>query len=195
MTSEEVVDCVLRDRKFYERSGGGVTVSGGEPTFQYEFLLGLLSAFKKEGLHTVQETNGLLSWDKLEHLTKLVDIFYFDLKGIDPVLHKEQTGVSNDLILTNAKWLIGKFNVVFRLPLIPTLNTTPELIKRLDDFLSEINATEIHLLPYHRLGEEKLESIHTHQQPLSISEMTLIEAERLKQILQKPSRRVFIGGF
>ena len=99
----EVVASVLRDKPFFVRSGGGATISGGEPTFQYDFLRALLSTLKKEGLHTVLETNGFLPWEKLNPLIDLVHIFYFDLKAINPVRHQELTGVTNTLILDNAE--------------------------------------------------------------------------------------------
>ncbi len=191
----EVVTRVLRDKPFFDRSGGGVTISGGEPTLQYDFLRALLSALKKEGLHTVLETNGFLSWEKLEALLDLVRIFYFDLKAIDPVKHREFTGVANDLILDNADKLkkMGA-RVVYRLPLIPFLNATLDSIRQLGSFLDDIGAAEIHLLPYHSLGTGKIGSIHTSQQALSIPDMKAEEAEALKSLLERPGRKIIVGG-
>ncbi|KKM10351.1 hypothetical protein SY88_14220 [Clostridiales bacterium PH28_bin88] len=195
LTVEDVLAQVLRDRKFYERSGGGVTISGGEPTLQYDFLYALLQACKDEGLHTVLETNGLVAWEKLEQLTPLVDIFYLDLKSIDPALHKQHTGVSNDLILSNARKLMAKKQaVVFRLPLIPGINTTTAQLELMADFLNEIKAKEVHLLPYHKLGENKLASIHSGLHPLPVPEMSRGEAEELQKLFHAPGRRVIVGG-
>ncbi len=191
----ETVRRVLRDKKFFDRSGGGVTVSGGEPTFQYDFLCALLSAFKAGGLHTVMETNGFLPWVKLESLIDLVDIFYFDLKEIDPIRHQELTGVRNDQILENAGKLAETGSaVVFRLPLIPSFNTTPDSINRMVSFLNELQVPEIHLLPYHSLGSDKLTGIHTSQQALSIADMKHEAVEEFKKSFDKPGRKVLIGG-
>lgn len=195
MTVEEVVQQVRRDRLFYEQSGGGVTVSGGEPTRQYDFLAALLQAFKGEGLHTVLETNGLLAWKKLQALTRWVDLIYLDLKGIDPTLHRQQTGVDNRLILSNARRLMAAGqDVVFRLPLIPGLNSAPHQLDLLTRFLDDIGAREVHLLPYHKSGEDKLRNIHTSQRGLPIPAMTHAEAERLKALFERSGRKVMIGG-
>jgi len=195
LSVKEVLKRVLRDRKFFDRSGGGITISGGEPTLQYDYLIALLAALKNEGVHVVLETNGLLPWRKFEPLTNLVSIFYFDLKGMDLVLHQKHTGVSNEQILENARKLVAEqLNIVFRLPLIPTMNATPVAIKQLAVFLDEMEATEIHLLPYHRLGADKLEGIYTKQRLLSIPEMHVDEANKLKEIFEKPGRKVLIGG-
>jgi len=195
LSVEEVLKRVLRDRKFFDRSGGGLTISGGESTLQYDYLIALLAAFKNEGVHVVLETNGLLPWRKFEPLTHLVSIFYFDLKGMDPVLHQKHTGVSNEQILENARKLVAEqSNIVFRLPLIPTMNTTPVAIKQLAMFLDELEAIEIHLLPYHRLGTDKLGGIYTKQRLLSIPAMHVDEANKLKEIFEKPGRKVLIGG-
>lgn len=191
----EVVASVLRDKPFFVRSGGGVTISGGEPTLQYDFLLALLSALKKEGINTVLETNGFLPWEKLKALIDVVHIFYFDLKAIDPVRHRELTGVANTSILDNAGKLkkIGA-QVVYRLPLIPSLNATPDSLKPMASFLDDIEATEIHLLPYHSLGTGKIGSIHTSQQALAVADMKREEAEGLKSLFEKPGRRILVGG-
>lgn len=158
-------------------------------------MYALLKACKDEGLHTVLETNGLVAWEKMEQLTPLVDIFYLDLKGIDPVLHKHHTGVSNDLILSNARKLMAaKQAVVFRLPLIPGINAISAQLELMADFLNEIDAKEVHLLPYHKLGEKKLASIHSGLHPLPVPEMSRSEAQKLQRIFHAPGRKVVVGG-
>ncbi len=172
-----------------------MTISGGEPTLQYEFLVELLKELRKENYHVVLETCGFLKWDQLEPLAQMVDIFYLDIKGIDPVFHKKHTGVENEIILSNARRLLANGNrVVFRIPLIPGMNDDFEQISSLDEFLSEVGATEIHLLPYHRLGEDKLNHIDTRQQPLGIPSMKPEKVEEIKRLLERSSRKIIIGG-
>ena len=195
MSVDEIMNEVRKGEAFYRRSGGGVTISGGEPTLQYEFLVELLKELRKENYHVVLETCGFLKWDQLEPLAKMVDIFYLDIKGIDPVFHKKHTGVENEIILSNARRLLANGNrVVFRIPLIPGMNDDFEQISSLDEFLSEVDATEIHLLPYHRFGEDKLNHIYTKQQPLGIPSMKPENVEEIKRLLARSSRKIIIGG-
>lgn len=195
MTADEIMDEIRKQTAFYQRSGGGVTISGGEPVFQYDFLVELLYALKKESYHVVLETCGLLQWDKFEPLTGLVDIFYFDIKGIDPEVHKKNTGVDNEIILDNACKLLEKNNrVVFRIPVIPGINDGSEHISLLDEFFKKTGAAEIHLLPYHRFGEDKLKSIYTRQQPLGIASIKPSDLESIHSALKKSNRTIIIGG-
>lgn len=195
MTVEEIMVEIRKETSFYSRSGGGVTISGGEPTLQYDFLVNLLEALKNESYHIVLETSGILHWNKLKLLTRYVDIFYFDIKGIDPVLHKTNTGIDNVRILSNAYKLIEqKSHVVFRIPIIPGINYEPDKISLLDQFLTTAAAKEIHLLPYHRFGEDKLKSIYTHQVQTGIPSMNSEDLESLRNTLEHGNRIVSIGG-
>ncbi len=191
----EVVTEVLRDRPFYERSGGGVTLSGGEPTMQHAFCLALLQRFKREGLHTVIETSGLLSWERLRPIIEHVDLLYYDLKGVLPRAHKSNTGVDNSLIQENARKLaaLGKA-IVFRLVMVPGHNADNEHLTELDRFLTEVSADEVHVLPYHDHGEAKLATIRPRQQSLGLQSMPSQEAEQIAAKLRTDTRRVVIGG-
>lgn len=195
MAVEEILEVIKQEIALYRRSGGGVTISGGEPTLQYDFLLELLIALKKESIHVVLETCGYLPWKKLERLSDLVDLFYFDLKGIDTGLHKINTGVDNGIILTNARKLLGiECNVVFRIPIIPGVNDSKEQILLLDKFLELAGKSDIHLLPYHRFGEDKLSSIFTKQLPLGITTMMDKDLEEIRILLDRNERAITIGG-
>jgi pyruvate formate lyase activating enzyme len=195
MTVEEIMVEIRKENSFYSRSGGGVTISGGEPTLQYDFLLELLKVLKNENYQIVLETSGILQWNKLELLARYVDIFYFDIKGIDPVLHKTNTGIDNGEILSNAcKLSEQKSSVVFRIPIIPGINYTPDQISQLDQFLTKVEAKQIHLLPYHSFGEDKLKSIHTHQVRLGIPSMKIEYLENLRNALEHSKRNVIISG-
>ncbi len=155
---EDLVTELRRDITYFEDSGGGITLSGGEATMQFPALVELLGALRAEGLGTVLQTNGLLARERLAALAGLVDLFHFDLKGIDEPRHRVNTGVDNGLILENAAWLSASGHpVVFRVPLIPGFNDGPEDLVALGHFLDSIDARAVEVLPYHPLGEGKID--------------------------------------
>jgi pyruvate formate lyase activating enzyme len=153
----EVLAEVLRDRAFYERSGGGVTFSGGEPLLQPDFLHALLVASRESGLHTAVETCGHVPWETLERIAAEVDLFLFDLKLMDDAAHRSSTGVGNARILGNlARLSLAGHAVVARLPLVPGINDGAANLEATADFLLErTTVREVHLLPFHRLGADK----------------------------------------
>ena len=187
-TVSEVVDRVVRDRPFFEKSGGGVTVSGGEPFSQPEFTLALLRAFKERGIHTALDTTGLASWGIIEQALPYVDLFLLDLKNMDSPEHKAVTGVPNEPILDNARRIAaagGKMQI--RIPVIPRFNDSDEDFEQVGRFVKELGGavTLVQLLPYHALGVPKLERIR-HDGP--ILEATAPSDERmgeLKAILEE----------
>jgi pyruvate formate lyase activating enzyme len=158
MTIEEVIQEIEQDRSFYNRSGGGMTAGGGEPLAQPVFVIELLKSSKDIFLHTAMETCGHVKWDDLEQAARYLDFIYYDIKHMDPQKHKEITGVSNDLILENAKKLLSlkpDAEVVFRTEIIPGCNDTKENIAAISSFVSENGGDKIELLPYHALGSSK----------------------------------------
>jgi len=156
VTVNEVMQEVLRDRKFYQNSGGGVTLSGGEPATQPEFALALLQSCKHEGLHTILDTCGHAPWVTLEKLLKYTDLVLYDIKHVDPVKHREAMGVSNKLILENARRIAGHKAVRIRVPLVPGFNDSVEDIRAIVKFArSELGAVDIDLLPYNNLAGSK----------------------------------------
>lgn len=156
---ETVLADVLRDRRFYESSGGGMTVSGGEPLLQVEFTEALLSAAKAAGLHTAIETCGYAQFERLERVMPYVDLFLYDIKETDDPRHREFTGVPNVPILANLKRLHDSgARILVRLPTIPGLNDRPEhfeSVARLAVSLPRLAGVEV--MPYHRLGTTKRE--------------------------------------
>lgn len=154
MSMSQIVDRCLRDLPFYKRSGGGVTLSGGEPFYFGEFTLQLISELKKKSVHVAAETTGCVdtAWLKKSE----TDLFLFDFKVADPILHKEKTGVDNHLILKNLQELItnGR-NVLVRMPIIPGYNAGLDNIRQSGKILSEIGVKRVELLPYHRFGVAK----------------------------------------
>lgn len=160
-TAQEVVDEVLADREFYESSGGGVTISGGEPLAQSRFTYAILKLCKQAGIRTAIETNLAWPWSIVESLADVTDLFMVDIKVMDDGQHRELTGVSNRPILENLRRLDrqGKPSIV-RTPLIAGLNDGPEQIESIADWLAELSAVrQYELLPYHPLGTGKYEAL------------------------------------
>ncbi len=149
MTAGEVVKQAVRQRRFFERSGGGVTLTGGEPTLQPEFAEAVLTLLKSEGIHTAIETSGLANGTTYDRLRPLVDLFLYDLKHADDALHRRDTGVSNQRILDNLERLVAAgAEVLVRVPCIPTRNGTPEIIAAIARAARERGVTRVELQPY-----------------------------------------------
>lgn len=157
VTVEEVMIELRKDIPFYENSGGGITLSGGEPMFQHEFALAILKQCKTEGMHTAIDTSGQASWQIYEEILPYVDLVLYDIKHIDSQKHKIYTGVPNKLILENLRRLSEyDIPIEIRMPIIPGINDAEEYITRAAQFLTEIkNITRVELLPYHKLGGSK----------------------------------------
>ncbi len=158
-TVDEVMAVVLRDRPFYEQSGGGLTITGGEPMLQAGFTLELLEAAKAEGLHTCLDTCGWSSQRLYEQVLPFVDLFLFDYKATDPDTHKSLTGVSNELILSNLDFLAKQgARIRLRCPLIPGINDSPKHlagIAALSQRFPDLDG--IDLMAYHNVGNAKYE--------------------------------------
>ena len=159
MTAGEVLAEAASDALYFEASGGGLTLSGGEPLAQPDFAAELLRRYKhdEKGRHTAVETCGFVDWAVFERLAADVDLFLYDLKHMDPLEHQRLTGVDNRLILENARRLAqaGR-SLVMRLPLIPGVNDSVQNLEATADFVAALpGVRRIDLLPYHRLGEPK----------------------------------------
>ena len=155
---EYVLEQVLRDRPFYEDSGGGITLSGGEPLLQIDFAEALLTGVKAEGVHTAIETAGHVVFSRIERVLPFTDLFLFDLKETDNSRHREFTGVPNDRILENLNGLHSAgASVLVRLPTIPGLNDRQEHFERVAQIVEPLsNLVGIEVMPYHSLGTSKL---------------------------------------
>ena len=154
---DEVFGEVLSDLPYYQRSGGGLTVSGGEPALQWEFTRELLRRAKRHKIGTLVETAGGTSWESLNAALEYADIVYFDLKAASEELHKSFTGVDNHLILENLR-LVSESSerLVVRVPLIPGVNDTEEELIHIAEIIRSLPRVErIGVLPYHKFGENK----------------------------------------
>lgn len=157
----EVISEVMKDKAFYDNSGGGLTVSGGEPMYQFSFLYALLKAAKESGLHICLETCGFANEEQYRKIAPLVDIFLFDYKETDSKKHQEFTGVSNELILKNL-FLLDELGcrIILRCPIIPTLNDRTEHFEGIAGTANQLkNILEINIEPYHPLGSSKAEHL------------------------------------
>lgn len=161
MRVSEVMAKIERDKPFYERSGGGVTISGGEPTMQLEFLLALLRRLKESSIHTAIETCGYVDGRNLRKIIPYVDLFLLDIKHMDDKKHWEGTGVSIKLILQNARRIAqAGVPLTIRVPVIPRYNDSLDNIKKIIEFTSSLPSLQgIDFLPYHRLGRSKYEML------------------------------------
>ncbi len=156
MTVEDVMAQVRRDKAFYDNSGGGLTISGGEPLAHFEFTRELLAAAKSESIHTAIETSGFASRERLEALLPLVDLWLWDVKA-HPSQHKKFTGVEAALILDNLAFIAERgAKIILRCPLVPGVNDSDEALRHIRG-LSETTpgVIRVDIEPYHPMGEDK----------------------------------------
>lgn len=196
VTVAEVMDEVLKDSFYYRRSGGGVTLSGGECLMQPEFAVALLKACKQYGLDTAIETTGFIKYDIIKEYLPYVDHVLMDIKHIDEEKHKKFTGQSNRPILENALRIgMTAKELIIRVPVIPTFNNTHEEIARIADFARQIpNVKHLHLLPYHRLGQDKYAGLNRDYTLVNIEPMSDEYMENLLKTAQKSGLECQIGG-
>jgi len=156
MTPVEVLEEVLKDQMLYEKSGGGITLSGGEPAMQPVFALSILQGAKAHRLHTAVETCGFAPWEALKSIIEVTDLVICDIKQMDPAKHKELTGKSNVLILENLKRIAAQnTNILIRIPLIPGYNDDDKNLKETASFIQSLHIEKVELIPYHDFAPAK----------------------------------------
>ena len=190
VTVEEVMETVIKDEPYYRRSGGGLTLSGGESLCQAEFARGLLHAAKARGMNTAMESMAGLPYEKIEMLLPYLDNYLMDIKQIDPEKHRQFTGRSNELMLENARKVAesGMTRLDIRVPVIPTFNDKPEEIKAIAQFADKLpGVKKIHLLPYHRLGQDKYDGLGRKYEMDGILPPDNAYMEMLKRVVQQNS--------
>jgi pyruvate formate lyase activating enzyme len=184
----------LKDRDFFKDSGGGITLSGGEPFLQSGFLGAFLPLVRGEGIQITMETCGLCPWETMESLLPYLDLIYFDLKCLDPEKHRDYTGSSNELILVNFGKLAAVFpNVEARMPIVPSINDGDRNIQATARFLKKNQKDRIHLLRYHAMGEAKLARIETPLRPLNLREDAEEALLRAKKVFESEGILVTIN--
>jgi len=167
--ADDLMERLLVDRDYYDSSGGGVTFTGGEPTLHALFLTRVLELCSAAGIHTNIETAGRFSWPTLEPALGLTDLIYFDLKILDPEAHRRELGGDLDEILDNARRLAdGGFPVEFRMPAVAGYTDTTANVDAVTAFLRVVGHRSIRLLPYHNMGEAKIDMIAGDQPRLGL---------------------------
>lgn len=185
VTAREVMDDVLLDRPFYERSGGGLTLSGGEPLAQHGFALAVLQVAKARGIHTALDTSGFAPWELMQTLLNHTDLILFDLKHMDSQQHQVFTGVPNEPILNNLRRIDAAGHPIWvRIPLVPGKNDEDANFHALGQFLSDLrNIERIEILCYHALAASKYEQLGRDYPLRDLRSPTKERAQNRQQIL------------
>ncbi|MCQ2399948.1 MAG: glycyl-radical enzyme activating protein, partial [Clostridia bacterium] len=184
VTALEVLETVEKDRIYYERSGGGLTLSGGESLLQPDFATALLRGAKDRGINTAMESTGFADFSVIERYLPYLDTYLMDIKHINSAKHKEFTGQPNEKILENAQKIArsGKVNLIIRTPVIPTFNATKEEIGDIAEFAKGlVGVQEMHILPYHRIGMDKYAGL---QREYSLKDIEPPSKELMNELLE-----------
>ena len=196
MTVEELFQEVNKESPFYRRSNGGVTVGGGEPTMQPEFVTEFLKRCKQSYIHTAIETCGYVKWEHLEKILEYVDLVYIDIKHMDTIVHRELTGVSNEIILENAGRASAIRPTIIRIPTVPGYNDSDENMLDTARFAIELgeNLKRIELLPYHEFGTQTYSRLGMEFQLTDVEPPSHDHMQRLKKIVESCGVIAQIGG-
>ncbi len=198
ITAGEVFDEVAADDIFYQRSGGGATLSGGEPLAQPEFATAVFRLCRDASIHTTLDTCGYAPWETMRRVLEHVDLVLYDFKHMDPEQHRRYTGVSNELILQNAKRIHHELGIplLARVPVIPGYNDGLENLGATARFIAtELgDSIRVHLLPYHRLGEAKHERMEQPGKSIAAQPPSEEYMEEIRQVLESFGLTVHLGG-
>ena len=196
VTAGEIIDEVKKDFAFFRRSGGGLTLSGGEMLLQPDFSLALLKLARKNGMNTAVESTGYAPFETIEKLLPYIDTYLLDIKHVNSEKHKKFTGKDNELILQNAVKIaqLAKKCIV-RVPTIPTFNDTPEEIREIARFAKgQMRVEEINLLPYHSFGRDKYDGLGREYLMGDLPSPTDEYMESLRIICQEEGLEAKVGG-
>ena len=191
---DEILREVEKDRPFYENSGGGVTLSGGEPLSQPDFVLRLLRRLKERDFHTALDTCGFAPEEAVAAVLPYTDLVLFDIKQLKDEKHMDSTGVSNRLILSNARLVCSRAKTWFRVPLIDGFNDSPEEIKKLADMAKEMGVEKVSFLPYHQGGVTKRLQIGREPSPLANRSPSDEHLQELRKIVGERGMAVSVGS-
>lgn len=195
VTLDEVYKKVMDDEVFYKNSGGGITLSGGEVTTHSLFARNLLKRIKESNINTVIETSGYCKWEDLKSILDYTDLILYDIKHLDPEKHKLYTGVSNHLILENLQKIkeMNK-NVIIRFPLMPDVNDDQTHVKEVARLAKQIGALEIHILPFHQLGESKWQCLNKEYKCSSWKVPDESRVDQVREWMEELGINVNVGG-
>ncbi|NOQ27019.1 MAG: glycyl-radical enzyme activating protein [Bacteroidales bacterium] len=195
-TVDKLFETISGDKIFFEESDGGVTFSGGEPLMQANFLYEIIKKCKQNGIRTCIDTTGFASIKTIEKIAEVADLFLFDIKLIDNILHQKYTGIPVDEILRNLRWLDeNKKNVILRFPVIPEITNTKKNISEIKSFIKSLkNINRIDLLPYHNISNGKYERFKKENKMKDTSPLSDHEMESLKSEFEEIGFIVGIGG-
>lgn len=193
VTVDHLLRQVLKDSAFYRNSGGGVTVSGGEPLMQADFVAVFLEQCKEAGLHTALDTTGYTAWSAMSSVLHFVDLVLFDVKHLDSAVHEHTTGVPNETILENLSKTVAVTPVWLRVPLIEGFNDADEHIRAVALLGRELGVEKISLLPYHEGGRNKCEQIGRSYRCATATTPGDRCVERAKNIIEAEWVRVSVG--
>ena len=195
MTVQQVIQELKKDATTYRRSGGGITLSGGEPLVQYEFASELLRACKGQGWNTAIETTGIGSSEAVERVIPYVDTVLLDIKSMDAAVHKEYTGAANEMVLKNAPRITQISNTVIRVPVIPGFNYSVESIRAIAEYAKTLMGIRtIHLLPYHTFGENKYDLLGRDYTLKDRKPLKPEDLEECKRVVESLGFQCIIGG-
>ncbi|MDK2822019.1 MAG: pyruvate formate lyase activating enzyme [Clostridia bacterium] len=193
-TVDDLLEQVMEDAIFYEYSGGGITLSGGEPFFQADFTYSLLRTCKESRLNTAVETCGFVPYETIERCLPYLDSILYDIKHLDTDIHKQFTGADNLIILENVRKLAKTdVNLIIRVPVIPGINDSNNNLIRTAEFVKELGLKELYLLPYHSLGVRKYSQLGR-KYKLNINPPTVERINEIKEILIDSKLNIYIGG-
>ncbi|MEG2930565.1 MAG: glycyl-radical enzyme activating protein [Ruthenibacterium sp.] len=194
----KVMETVEKDRPYYYRSGGGLTLSGGESLCQPDFARALLRAAKEIDINTAMESMGCAEWGVVASILPYLDTYLLDIKHMNGDKHRAFTGKSNELMLENAQKIArsGLTDLIIRVPVVPTFNDTPEEIAAIARFAASLpGVTQLHLLPYHRLGQDKYGQLGRDYTLMKLRPPEPEHMEQLRQtVLQATKLNCQIGG-
>ena len=195
-TLPQLLSELLKDRVFYEQSGGGVTLSGGEPLAQEDFAIALLAELKKQGIHTTVDTAGFLPRRVFERAVPYTDLFLYDIKHLDSEVHERYTGLGNGPILDNLRYVAAQGKEVWvRVPVVPGVNDAPEHLQRVAALTRQLGLRRLHLLPYHKIAMSKYERMGLPYALADLPEPSDEQMQELAALLAAPGGlEVVVGG-
>jgi pyruvate formate lyase activating enzyme len=193
---KDLLDEIEKDLPFYKLSLGGVTISGGEPAGQAEFVAAFLRQCRKRQIHTAVETSGFAPWPALASWLESLDLLFFNLNHMDPGKHKELTGVSNQKILRNIQKAAGRVPVILRLLLVPGLNDQPDNLAGVVRFAQGLGQSlvRVELIPFYRQGEEVYRKLRKEYPLSSVQPLENEIIEKLKDTIESQGLKAQIGG-